>query len=480
MTQKTYRLVLILISITSLAINTASLYRKQHQSSMSPRAFWDTGTDTKCYFYNSVALKEGRPLITVFKDRLLLPILITATGATHNNPYPYLYAVQGIHFLFPIVIASISMVLFKRYTIALLSAALYAFYTPAKLASQSVATDFTHAFVFASAMLYTLIYLRSDNSKHMVAASVLWMLTMISRPTFIFVSIFMLPIVFLYTTYNKLSFRRAVVFLLLLIVIPIAYTVNNISLYGVPTPTFNGVENIHTVFIPGIKTTIRKQSEIETWSASIWHEERDLKAMLDPDYLSLSFWSSDLPKDKKLYALQLKSLKDFDRRIIINNYPIAISLVFSEMANLSLTSPVFPYFGSRGRFIFTLMAGLGLALLLFSFRQRGPALFISICLGFIVVTSSTFLWSSQRFMLPVDIIFLTLAPSVLMSWRRILLFLSAILIYKAVNCVLFAPLFNYLLTLFITCAVIYIADKSSNKKMERTRNPLRGFRYAHF
>lgn len=480
MTQKTYRLVLILISITSLAINTTSLYRKQHQSSMSPRAFWDTGTDTKCYFYNSVALKEGRPLITVFKDRLLLPILITATGATHDNPYPYLYAVQGIHFLFPIVIASISMVLFKRYTIALLSAALYAFYTPAKLASQSVATDFTHAFVFASAMLYTLIYLRSDNSKHMVAASVLWMLTMISRPTFLFVSILISPVFILYTTFNKMSIRRALFFMLMLVLIPITYAVHNFSLFGVPTSTFNGAENIHTVFIPGINTTIRNQSEIEKWSALIWHEERDLKAMLDPNYVSLSFWSSDLPENKEAYSLQLKSLKDSDRKHIIGNWKIATSLVCSEIANLTLTSPAFPFYAARGRLIFTLSASLGLALLIFSYRQRGPALIFCMCLGFVVVTSSTFMWSSQRFMLPVDILLVAIAPSVLTSWRRLLLFLSTVIFYKVINILHYVPLFNYLLTFVIMCSVLQLANITSNKKMERTRNPLRGFRYAHF
>lgn len=473
-----YRFVLGIICIASFGLNLSKLRHNLEQPGPPGKEFWNAGTDTACYLYNASALFSGRPLITVFKERLTLPFFLKLAGYFGENPKAYLYMVQGLHILFPLIIASCSRVLFRNRFLALISAVLYVLYQPASVYSQTILTDFLHAFFFVSAITATIWFFRSYGWPAMGASAFLFMCAMLSRPTFLFAGLLITPVIFLYRQIEKLKTHQFITFALLLLAPPLGLSLSNIARFGVFTPTFNSIENIHTVLVPGLATLIRKSVEVNRNSALIWHEERDLKAMQDPIYKELRLWEASVPEDKNAFRQNFQKLRQRNAAFVKEHFDVFISLLVGEASRMLLLADTFHAWGRHGRSLLTFAGSISLVYLFTAYRQRGSALILSVCCAWIVISSSTFLWATQRFMLPVDLLLIVLAPACFSSPMRATIFGASIVLFKCLNSLVYAPLWNYLAICGVCAIALTLLLNRYNPRSVRKWNALRGFRYA--
>ncbi|MBQ7251203.1 MAG: glycosyltransferase family 39 protein [Kiritimatiellae bacterium] len=434
-----FHLALVLIALTCWGRNAWKLHNlEQGGFRIGQEAFRHGGPDWKYYIANAEALGTDIPFVNMFKERPLLPVLFRLAGATRENPYPYLRLAQTMHFFFPLVLAAVSWTLFGNRFFALLSAFSYLFADTS--GSLMVMTDFLHAFLFVVSMWTTCEYLKKNSWRWMLLSIAAWDCCMLSRPTFLWVGLMLFPL----TSWGKKTWKErgkgCVVHTGLLLAIPAVLTIHNLHAYGVATPTFNAVDNIHAVLIPGIRTTIRKRTEIDVNSARIWHEERDLKACKDENYAKLGLLEAFVPEDPRQFREAYRMVKAADREVVLSNLDVLWELMVSECERMLLMVPPENERATHIRCAFVMAALCGLIL---AWRNRGNRTSVCatvLCSGWIVASACTFLWTEQRFFWPVLFLMVPFAVSVLGNWKHVGMVAVGLVAYKASNMLLYRPL----------------------------------------
>ncbi len=442
-----YLIAILLISITCFLINIHCL-NSLRQGGDGEVEFWMT-VDSAAYFSGAAAIASGGRIITVFRERLLLPLLLHWTGSTPQNPYCYLYSMQILHFFFPLFLARISRVLFKRRVAAVGSAGLYLAYSLSGNASRVVMTDFPHAFCFTVALYFTLIFLRTRRTGNLIPAVLCWMLTMLVRPTFMGAWFLFLPVLVGSWLFGRMPFGKVLVFWLSLMLVPTWFIFDNYNDYGVAVNSFASFENIHTALVPGIKTLLRKQAgDTERISVIFMDQERNQKAMRGTEYLKLGMWKDTLPSDKRVFQETFHRLGNEDRAFLLKNVSMLYVMIKEELGELVLQARGRWLIGERGHPLFVWAALLGLMLLWCDYRQRGAALLLFLCCGVVFVPAAfgLQLWWGVRTALPADLVFIVLAGSILVSWRRLIMVVTLCMAFKILNMFCYDPTFN--------CAVV--------------------------
>lgn len=447
---------LLLVAGISLMQNVLNLhYLEQEQPPVVQEAFWHGGVDTECYIANAGVLGTSTRFIKVFKERMALPILFRLSGATKENPSPYLRLALWMHFFFPLVLAAASWTLFGNHWLALLCAVSYLFAD--KSGSLMVLTDYLHAFLFVVAMWTTWKYLKDASLSWMVASIVAWDCCMLARPTFLWVGLMLFPL----TSWGKKTWKEWAAKSLghtgLLLVVPALLAVHNYSVYGVATPTFNALENIHTVLIPGIHTTIRKRTEVDTNSAQIWHEERDLKAWHEENYEKLELWNARVPDDRYEYRQAYQTVKATDKKVVISNLDVVWELMVSECGRMLMLSNEGTAWPMRIRCGFVMAALCGVVVSWRRKENRTSVVATMLFAGWILASSGTFLWAEQRFVKPVLLLMIPFAVSVLGGWRRIAGVIAGLCLYKGFNMISYQPLLSLAVSMLamIICEIIW-------------------------
>lgn len=467
--ERLYRIALITVCFACLAVNTTRLAVLQHGVT---GAFW-IHVDSPQYFANADALGEGRRLVTIFKERLILPALLHWTGATAERPWTYLYLIQGLHFFFPLILAGMGRMLFKSRMAGAVSALLYLVYNPAGDASRMVLTDFPHAFLATLGICYTLKFLRTRRWRELVAAVAGWGLAMLTRPTFMGAWYLFAPVLAGSWLFGEMPLRKVLAFWAALLVVPAWFSVQSYADFGVWTSSFAAFENTHTALVPAVKTLLRKrEGDDGRISVIFMEEERNRKAMGDPEYRALGMWTNGIPDDKTAFRTAFARFRVADREVLLRNYEVAFRMVENELGNLLFGSRARWILGGRGRPVFTCAAVLGLVLLWGGYRQRGAALLLFICCGVVFVPSAfgLQLWWGGRVALPGEVLFMVLTGGALATWRRLAGVAGLCALYKMLNVFRYNPMEN---GVAIGIVALAVSELFAWWKVRRGKRPVR-------
>ncbi|NLB65194.1 MAG: hypothetical protein GX803_01820 [Lentisphaerae bacterium] len=482
--------VIICIALLSFFLHLQHLvsnYRTQVATNAEP--IWMRGFDAESYWHMSESLRNGQPLMNVFRDRPVVPILFNCAYAIRNNPMDFLCFLQIFHGIMPCVLAALTVVLFKNRWCGLLAAGAYIVYIPAYEASQVLNSDFIHACLLAMALLALLLYLRTYRWRYISLTVGLWGVTVFSRPTFMLIGLLLLPALIMYWRLERMPFSKWVACVLPLLIIPVIMAVDNWRTFGVFTYSLNAMENVHTIFIPSIHTTNKMPYSNKGYSL-IRLEEREMNAKLFPPYRALKMWSNERPashEERRLFKNNIKQISRYDRDVIRKNPATAWRVIwrgaewmlFSHKGLLphSIKENVsWQIFNITQTLALTALVALAVW-----YRQLGPFYLLGSVMAVICLTSSPFYWTPLRFMMPIHFILLALLSGILSRPSLVALGIGTLLFRKALN--LFIPN-NQLLCLMITVAGAFVLLSLHmyyrQRQSDRYAHPIKGCRFPQF
>lgn len=435
-----------------------SLARLQHAPDGNTR-FWEM-PDSNVYFANAQALANGQPWCPMFRDRMVLPFLLYLTHSKPDNPYPFLYLQQILHFIMPLLLSAIAYSLFGKRWIIFLTVFLYLLYEPARIESRIVSTDFIHAFLFVSAVYWTLKYWERDKWIFMFAAAANWSLAMLSRPTFMWECLLVAPILGWKCWIDKASLPKSICYCILLTIVPLSLMYANFIRFGIATSSFASFENIHSSLVPSIQTLLRKEDgDPERTSVVFAQQVRQQKAMMNNAWATLELWHGKKPDSREHFAQTYTALQRFNRTYIMEHLGAFYKLVKLELGDLVFNSNKQWCLGNRGRTLFVWSALTGLLFLWHHRRRHREALWLFLNLGLLLIPASCAvqLWWGRRVGVPADLLFIALAGGSFVSWKHCLTLFILCGGFKALNLMVYAPAMNC--AIIVVMALIVLALK---------------------
>ncbi|MFH0909619.1 MAG: hypothetical protein V1929_12735 [bacterium] len=306
-------------------------------------------------------------------------------------------------------IGYLARVVSGRRTVGLLGAFLYLLYPTVFNHGVHIGTDLLHAQLAVTAVACTIAWTRTRLISWACAALLLWPIVQLTRPTF-FPVVLVLPFA-LWVTIDRLrDLRWSLALLAMSVVVPLTFAVKNRIDYGVLTPSFAGLENVHRYLVPSINAVRRDAEEPDALMMHLWHEERDLKAGADPEYVAMKLYEP-VPVPV-CFAENYRILMQRDISFVKSNLVWLLRVFRANVSDELLIPPTWP-FGPSGDIrdgllrkaqkgaLLLVMLGLVLG---WVNGPRNHVLFAAAITGLVLVPAFLIWWVGDRVRLPVDLV----------------------------------------------------------------------------
>jgi hypothetical protein len=381
--------------------------------------------DSGSYIGDAQALLKGIPLSPAFQDRPMLAILIaisTKLGMPLWTALAVPVVLQGFLVYAMGFIGHFCSSRTSAASIATILAAIYPnfYYTIPLLGTDALGAQFMVLAIGAG-----LMWRKTLRWKWGAISGTLWLCAQISRPTFAPI-VLLMPLLLWPLLWQRPLRRQLAIFALLLVAYPLALSTKNFGLYSIFSPNLTKPEMLSRCVVPKINT-MKRHAEQPGPISEYWVDERDRKAVSDPDWISLGLYKTG-KRDRNDFAATYKRLiHRMEEYIRLNPgwFSKAAHVTYFSLflthppaySPLSLRSPppLWNQWGLRIDKLFLLFVPLGFCILLRRFPSLGllwGALFTMMLAPLVV-----FMWLFPSTRLPVDALAIPLAALALSELR---------------------------------------------------------------
>ncbi len=250
---------LVIAGLLSLVLHAAYLVRLFDLSAATGVDLWASG-DTGTYLGYADALVRGNPPNPVYRERVLLPLLIAAFQKAGAEPQSVLWVVVLLEPLVVYCLGFFAWKLFGNPWIAGLSALAYVFYPNSYGRGGLVDTDMLHAQLTVVALTATFCWWKEGRGRALAGAIPLWILLQLLRPT-MYLAVVPLAILAIDVVRRYGTWRSAVALIASLLVVPTVMASHNWRAHDVASPSLLQAENLWVWMLPRIKTEQRNLTE---------------------------------------------------------------------------------------------------------------------------------------------------------------------------------------------------------------------------
>ena len=372
--------------------------------------------DSGSYTLSSQALFDSRPMAPLFRERIVFPLFLAA-GIKLGDPTTTLFLMLPLHGITVMAICYIAGTLSRKRWVSILSGLLYVVNPSLYNYGIWLGADVLHAQLAIIAAALAIAWPRSLRVPHLIGASLLWIITQLTRPPFYPIA---LGLVFLWWPCVKNQRVRWATILALVatLLVPMFFISTNAIRYGVLTPYFGGYENIVKI-IPARIQMLKRHSQDPSQIYSRLYLEEETRAGQNPDYLALRLREASYPS--KDFSLNYRNLMQSSLNLIKSNFGLfakscltefRLTIVGCGSSPVNLLIPLPPRYAAfaavhdsliRKATALALPLGLLGLLITFTNRQRRVLAFASIFFALVLIPSIMLWWQGVRFRLPAEL-----------------------------------------------------------------------------
>ncbi len=385
--------------------------------------------DTGHYLLLSETLFDARPAPPIFRERLLLPVLMAVVRAVGLRETAVLYLLALLHMPVVLSVIYLGWIFSGKRAGGYVGAFLYGIYPNAFRYGVQIVPDMLHAQLAVCALAASVAFVRLPSWGRLVAGSVAWMCVLLARPTFYPVSLALAVLV--WPCLRNPATRWSAVFLMASpLTIPLTFSISHALIYGVPTPSFGYIENIHRAVVPRMRMFERSWEEPgRTWT-ELWSEERDRTAMQHPAWDQLALYYP-APVSEGFATAYRQMMSDAHEYISKRPKLFVFSGLLEIKRILFHATPVYTVgrqagaqhvaWASRGHKMFLLLSCMGCLTAFARTTHRRLAAACLLLVGLSLAPSVLTWWiTSDRMRLPMDLLVMPFVAGAFCNARALL------------------------------------------------------------